>query len=118
MKKKIFILVMLLSVLSLFGSETIKPKTTKHTIKERPTATILLTEVYGNEFQTEYYLFYQEDKDAYKEEIAEKYIFEFISKYKVEKKFSRVDVEEVSAAAIKGKKIEVVKRAIFKQLRK
>lgn len=120
MKKKIiaFCFVVLLTAVSIFAVSEVKPKTTKHTINSKTSAVIYMTEIYSGEAWSEFYLVYEEDNNTYDEAEAEKIIYEFVSNYKVEKKFSRVEIEDLKDAA-KGKKTtKIEKRIIFRQVRK
>ncbi|AGT44023.1 hypothetical protein [Treponema pedis] len=118
MKKKIIISITVLSALAVFASNVIQPKTTKYTVERRSSAAIYMTEIYSSEYWTEVYLTYEEDNDKYDEAETEKEIYEFISKYKVEHKFSTVEIEDLKAAAVGEKKTTVLKRLIFRQIRK
>lgn len=120
MKKKFF----LAAIFSLFAvfvfaeSNTIQPKTTKYEIKSRQSAVIFMTEIYSSQYWAEIYLTYEENNDSYDEAIAEKIIYEFISTYKVDNKFSTVEIEDLKAASSDKQKTTILKRLIFRQIRK
>ncbi len=119
MKKKIFIAIMLVASLALFASNTIQPKTTKYKVTaEGRTVYIYMTEIYSSDYWTEVYMTYEEDNDTYDEEVANKIIYEFISKYKLDNKFSKVDIEDLKEATIGDENTTMEKRLIFRQIRK
>lgn len=120
MKKKIFIpvIMVLFSVFVFASNNIIQPKTTKYEIENRASATIYMTEIYSSEYWTEIYLTYEEDNNSYDEAIAEGIIYEFISKYKIDNKFSMVEVEDLAARKVGEKTTTVLKRLIFRQVRK
>ncbi len=122
MKKKIFIAIMLVASFAVFAANgIIQPKTTKYRVKaEGRTVYIYMTEIYSSEYWAEVYMDYEEEEDTYDEAVATKIIYEFISKYKVEHKFSIVEIEDLKGPSEgeKDGKIIVKKRLIFRQIRK
>ncbi len=119
MKKRILIVFMLVLACALFASDIIKPVTTKFQVKDDGhVAMIYMTEIYSSEYWTEVYMKYEEDVDAYDEAAANKIIYEFITKYKLKRKFSTVDIEELRGPAFGAKKVTVLKRLILRQVRK
>ena len=119
MKKRIFaVCIAAVLAAAVFAVTEVKPKTVKYSVPGRSTATFYMTEIYAAEFWAEFYLTYEENNDVYDEAEAEKAIYEFISMYKVEHKFSLVEVEELKAATIGKKNTTVLKRIIFRQVRK
>lgn len=120
MKRKSILAICIAALLtvSLFAIKDVKPKTTKYPVPSKPSAAIYLTEIYAAEYWTEIYLTYEENSNSYSEADAEKIIHEFISKYKVENKFSLVEVEDLKAASTGKTTTTVLKRLIFRQVRK
>ncbi len=122
MKKKIFIAIMLVSAFALFGNNIIKPKvkTFKCTAKDGLVYYIYVTETYSSEYWAEAYLVYEDNIDLYDEAEANKHIYEFISWYKHQRKFSRISVEDLKDATEGDKdgKIIIQKRLILENIRK
>lgn len=119
MKKSIIACtIMCLAVASLFAATVVQPKTVKYEIEGKSSAAIYMTEIYTAEYWAEIYLTYEEDNGTYDEAEAEKIIYEFISKYKVDHKFSTVEIEDLKAASTGDKKTTMLKRLIFRQVRK
>ncbi len=120
MKKKIFIAILLLSALAVFGHNIIQPKTTKYKVKAEggKVVFIYMTEIYSTEHWKEVYMTYEEDNDTYDEAVANKIIYEFITKYKLDNKFSKVDTEDLKEATVGEKNTTIEKRLVFRQIRK
>lgn len=119
MKKKIIAITFICFVfVAAFANSTIKPETTKYPVEGKSSAVIAMTKIYSSDYWTEFYLSYEENKTTYDEAEAEKIIYEFISKYKVDKKFSTVEIEDLKDAATDKKTTKLLKRLIFKQVRK
>ena len=118
--KKIILacLLVFFPVVSIFASDVIQPKTVKYEVEGKSSAVIYMTEIYSSEYWTEIYLTYEENNETYDEAETEKAIYEFISKYKVDNKFSTVEIEDLKAASKNDKKTTVLKRLIYRQIRK
>ena len=87
-------------------------------ISNRKNAIIKMTEIYKNEYWVEFYLVYEESNKTFDEAATEKAIYEFLSNYKRDNVFARVEIEDLKAAAIGSKNTTVEKRVIFRHLRK
>ncbi|MGP1414414.1 MAG: hypothetical protein ACTTJ6_00575 [Treponema sp.] len=103
--------------LSLFA-QTVKPKTTEYPVQGRKDAVIKMTEIYKNEYWVEFYLVYEEPTRTFDEAATEKAIYEFLSNYKRDNVFARVEIEDLKAATTGAKNTTVEKRVIFRNLRK
>lgn len=95
-----------------------KPKTEKFPVKGKSTAFIYMTEIYKSEYWAEFYCTYEEDKNTYNEADTEKILYEFISNYKRDHNFSRVEIEDLKGTTVGDKKTTMQKRIIFRQLKK
>lgn len=96
------------------------PETTtdKIAVEGRQDAFIYVTQIYSSEYWAEFFVVYEEKTTTFDEAETEKILYEFISKYKVDKKFSRVEVEDLEAARQTDDITRVTKRVIFRQIRK
>ncbi len=103
----------------MFGFADVPAKTTEKTAVEgRRDAYIYVTKIYDSEYWAEFYVAYEEPSKTFDEAQTEKILYEFISNYKVEHKYSRVEVEDLEAARQSDNVTRVTKRVIFRQLRK
>ncbi|PIE99031.1 MAG: hypothetical protein CR988_00495 [Treponema sp.] len=118
MKKKILLVSALVALTVVFAFAVPQPTTEKFEVKDRPNAHIYVTKIYESEFWAEFYMIYEEKTDSFDEKVTEKIMYEFISRYKVDHKFSRVEVEDLEAANIDEDFTRVRKRVIFRQNRK
>ena len=120
MKKKLCVVIgamIALVSLSLFAEVT-PLKTKEYPVQGRKNAFIKMTEIYKNEYWVEFYLVYEEQNKTFDEAATEKAIYEFLSNYKRDNVFARVEIEDLKAAAIGAKTTTVEKRVIFRHLRK
>lgn len=101
-----------------FAADGLKPTTEKIQVEGRSEAYIYVTRIYFSEHWAEFYIVYEEKSSTFDEAETEKILYEFFSNYKVEKKFSRVEVEDLEAARETDKVTKVTKRVIFRQTRK
>lgn len=103
----------------MFGFAEAPAKTTEKTAVEgRKDAYIYVTKIYDSEYWAEFYVAYEEPSKTFDEAQTEKILYEFISNYKVEHKYSRVEVEDLEAARQSDNVTRVTKRVIFRQLHK
>ena len=114
MKKNLCVatLVAMFSLLSLsLFAQVAQPKTVEYPVQGRK-------KIYKNEYWVEFYLIYEEANKTFDEAATEKAIYEFLSNYKRDNVFARVEIEDLKAAAIGSKNTIVEKRVIFRHLRK
>jgi len=78
---------------SLFA-EVAQPKTVEYPVQGRKNAIIKMTEIYKNEYWVEFYLVYEESNKTFDEAATEKAIYEFLSNYKRDNVFARVEIED------------------------
>ncbi|MGP1438113.1 MAG: hypothetical protein ACTTKH_03475 [Treponema sp.] len=119
MKKSLCVAIVAMFALvsfSLFAE--VSPKTTEYPVQGRKNAVIKMTEIYKNEYWVEFYLVYEEPNRSFDETSTEKAIYEFLSNYKRDNVFARVEIEDLKAASIGAKNTTVEKRVIFRNLRK
>ncbi len=112
------ILAMLVVGFSLFAQEGGQPQTVQYKIESRKGATIKMTETYRNEYWVEFYLVYEEPSKTYDEKETEKIIYEFLSNYKRDNVYARVEIEDLKGTSIGAKVTTMQKRVIFRHLRK
>lgn len=120
MKRNLFVAIVAVFAsvsLSLFA-QVAQPKTVEYPVQGRKNAIIKMTEIYKNEYWVEFYLVYEESNKTFDEAATEKAIYEFLSNYKRDNVFARVEIEDLKAAAIGSKNTTVEKRVIFRHLRK
>jgi hypothetical protein len=120
MKKNLCVAIMAMFALvslSLFA-ETTQPKAVEYPVQGRKNAVIKMTEIYKNEYWVEFYLVYEESNKTFDEAATEKAVYEFLSNYKRDNVFARVEIEDLKAAAVGSKTTTVEKRVIFRHLRK
>lgn len=122
MKKKVCVAMMasvfaFLSFASVFA-DVEQPKTVEYPVPGKKNAKIKMKEIYKNEFWIEFYLVYEEANKTYDEKETEKAIYEFLSNYKRDNVYARVEIEDLKGTSI-GKTITTMeKRVIFRHLRK
>ncbi|MEL3908895.1 MAG: hypothetical protein P1P64_07820 [Treponemataceae bacterium] len=117
MKK--FSLSVLFSLILAFGLFAVTEVTTeKIAVEGHKDAYIYVTQIYASEYWSEFYIVYEEPSNTFDETETEKILYEFFSNYKVEKKFSRVEVEDLEAPRQTEEITRVTKRVIFRQVRK
>lgn len=102
---------------SLF-SEAMQPKVVEYKVESRKGATIKMKEIYSNEFWVEFYLVYEESKKTYNEAETEKAIYEFLSNYKRDNVYARVEIEDLKGTSIGKMTTTMEKRVIFRHLKK
>lgn len=119
MKKRFFCISIfaVLTALCVFANIP-QPKTEKFKAEGKSNAFIYMTEIYRSEYWAEFYCTYEEDKNTYDEAETEKILYEFISNYKRDHKFSRVEIEDLKGSSEGEKTITMQKRIIFRQIRK
>lgn len=96
------------------------PETTteKIPVEGRQDAYLYVTQIYASEYWAEFFIVYEEPSKTFDAAESEKILYEFISNYKVEKKFSRVEVEDLLESQENAQLTRVTKRVIFRQIRK
>lgn len=118
MKKLFSFLVLSFALVSFVYAALPQTTTEKIAVEGRKDAFIYITQIYSSEYWAEFFIVYEEPTSTFNEAETEKILYEFISNYKVEKQFSRVEVEDLEAARQTDKMTRVTKRVIFRQLRK
>ena len=103
---------------SSFAEEATKLTTVEYKVEGRKNAVIKMTETYRNEYWVEFYLVYEESNKTYDEAETEKAIYEFLSNYKRDNVFARVEIEDLKGTTIGKSKTSMQKRVIFRHLRK
>lgn len=122
MKKNVFVAMMvsmfaLFSFVSVFADATqIKP--VEYTVAGRKTAKITMKEIYRNDYWVEFYLVYEEPNKTYDEKETEKAIYEFLSNYKRDNVYARVEIEDLKGTSIGKTTSKMEKRVIFRHLKK
>lgn len=122
MKKNVCVAMMVsvfafLSFASVFA-DAVQPKTVEYTVANRKSAKIKMKEIYRNEFWIEFYLVYEEPNKTYDEKETEKAIYEFLSNFKRDNVYARVEIEDLKGTSI-GKTVTTMeKRVIFRHLKK
>lgn len=116
MNKKIIALCifMLLAVAAI--AQVSQPKKTKYPVEGRKNASIFMTEIYKTDSFAEFYCLYEEDKNTFKENDAEKFLYEFFSNFKREHVYSSVEVEDLKGVTVGDKTTTMVKRVIFRHV--
>ena len=112
------ILAMFVTSFSLFAQGVTQPKAIEYKVESRKGAVIKMTETYRNEYWVEFYLVYEEPSKTYNEAETEKVIYEFLSNYKRDNVFARVEIEDLKGTSIGAKVTTMQKRVIFRHLRK
>ena len=118
MNKKILALCTCMLLAVVVSAQTAQPKTEKMKVAGRENAYILMTEIYKTDNWAEYYCVYEENKNTFKEEEAEKAMYEFFSNYKREHTFSSVEVEDLKGVTIGKTTTTMQKRIIFRHVNK
>ena len=121
MKKRLCLALMAMFVCTSFSflvAQASQPKVTEFKVAGRKNAVIKMKEIYKNEYWIEFYLVYEEPNKTYDEKETEKVIYEFLSNYKRDNVYARVEIEDLKGTSI-GKTITTMeKRVIFRHLRK
>ncbi len=122
MKKNVCVAMMvsmfaLLSFASVFA-DAVQPKAVEYTVPSKKTAKIKMKEIYRNEFWVEFYLVYEEPNKTYDEKDTEKAIYEFLSNYKRDNVYARVEIEDLKGTSIGKTMTTMEKRVIFRHLKK
>lgn len=118
MNKKILAFCTCLLLAVVVSAQTSQPKKEKFDVEGRTNAHIFMTEIYKTENWAEFYCVYEEDKNTFKENEAEKAVYEFLSNYKRKYVFSSVEVEDLKGVTI-GKTVTTMeKRVIFRNVNK
>lgn len=107
----------LLSFASVFA-DAVQPKAVEYTVPSKKTAKIKMKEIYRNEFWVEFYLVYEEPNKTYDEKDTEKAIYEFLSNYKRDNVYARVEIEDLKGTSIGKTMTTMEKRVIFRHLKK
>ena len=117
MKKfSLFVLFTLLCTSMIFAVP--ETSTEKIKVEGKNSAYIYITQIYASEYWAEFFVVYEESSNTFNEADTEKILYEFISKYKLDHNFSRVEVEDLEAARETEKLTRVTKRVIFRKIRK
>ncbi|MEL3904142.1 MAG: hypothetical protein P1P63_03370 [Treponemataceae bacterium] len=112
-------LALFFSLALMFGLAAATETTTEKIVVDgRSNAYIYVTKIYDSEYWAEFFIVYEENSKTFDEAETEKILYEFISNYKVEHKYSRVEVEDLEAARQTDNVTRVTKRVIFRQIRK
>lgn len=118
MKKRAVVFVIMAVLIASFVCAAIpQPTTTKYEAEGRSEAYIYMTEIYKADYFAEFYVVYEEKATTFDEAVTEKLLYEFISRYKIDHAFSRVEVEDLEAAKTVEGVTRVTKRVIFRQNR-
>jgi len=122
MKKNVCVAMMVsvfacLSFASVFADAG-QPKAVEYTVANRKNAKIRMKEIYRNEFWVEFYLVYEEPNKSYDEKETEKAIYEFLSNYKRDNVYARVEIEDLKGTSIGKTSTTMEKRVIFRHLKK
>lgn len=116
MHKRILALCACMLLALALSAQAAQPKKQTIKIEGRANAALSMTEIYKTENWAEYYFVYEEDKNTFDENEAEKIMYEFFSNYKRDHAFSSVEVEDLKGATT-GKKTTVLeKRVIFRHV--
>lgn len=118
MNKKILALCTCMLLAVFLAAQAAQPKKQIVKIEGRPNATLAMTEIYKTNNWAEYYFIYEEDKNTFDENEAEKIMYEFFSNYKRDNAFSSVEVEDLKGATIGKKTTTMEKRVIFRHVNK
>ena len=122
MKKNVFfaMLVSMFALASFFSvfAEAAQPKTVEYTVTNRKDAKIKMKEIYRNDFWIEFYLVYEEPNKSYDEKETEKAIYEFLSNFKRDNVYARVEIEDLKGTSIGKTMTTMEKRVIFRHLKK
>ncbi len=120
MKKRVYLAIMAIFALMSFSliAQAASTKAVEYPVKGRKGAVIKMTEIYKNEYWVEFYLVYEESSKTYNESETEKAIYEFLSNYKRDNVFARVEIEDLKGTSIGAKTTIMEKRVIFRHLRK
>ena len=118
MNKKILALCVFMLLTVVLSAQTMQSKKQKIKVESRPNASLYLTEVYKTDNWAEYYCVYEENKNTFDEDEAEKVMYEFFSNYKRDNAFSSVEVEDLKGATIGKTTTTMEKRVIFRHVNK
>ena len=118
MNKKIFALCAFVLLAVALSAQTVQPKKQKIKVEGRQNASLYMTEVYKTDNWAEYYFVYEEDKNTFDENEAEKIMYEFFSNYKRDNAFSSVEVEDLKGATTGKTTTMMEKRVIFRHVNK
>ena len=118
MNKKILALCAFMLLAVIVSAQTVQPKKEKFKVDGRDKAYIYLTEIYKTDNWAEYYCVYEEDKNSFNENDAEKAMYEFFSNYKRDNLFSSVEVEDLKGALVGKTTTTMQKRIIFRHVNK
>ena len=118
MNKKILAFCTCLLLAVVVSAQTSQPKKEKFDVEGRTNAHIFMTEIYKTENWAEFYCVYEEDKNTFKENEAEKAMYEFFSNYKRDNAFSSVEVEDLRGATVGKNTTTMEKRVIFRHVNK
>jgi len=118
MNKKILALCAFMLLAVVLSAQTVQPKKQKIKVEGRANASLYMTEVYKTDNWAEYYFVYEENKNTFDENEAEKIMYEFFSNYKRDNAFSSVEVEDLKGASIGKTTTTMEKRVIFRHVNK
>ena len=118
MNKKILALCAFMLLAVVLTAQTVQPKKQKIKVEGRENASLYLTEIYKTDNCAEYYCVYEENKNTFNEDEAEKVMYEFFSNYKRDNAFSSVEVEDLKGVTIGKTTTTMEKRVVFRHVNK
>ena len=118
MNKKILALCAFMLLAVVLTAQTVQPKKQKIKVEGRENASLYLTEIYKTDNWAEYYCVYEENKNTFNEDEAEKGMYEFFSNYKRDNAFSSVEVEDLKGVTIGKTTTTMEKRVVFRHVNK
>ena len=121
MKKRLCLALMAMFICASFSfltAQATQPKTLEFKVPSKKGAVIKMREIYKNEYWVEFYLVYEEANKTYDEKETEKIIYEFLSNYKRDNVYARVEIEDLKGTSIGKTTTTMEKRVIFRHLRK
>ena len=118
MNKKILALCAFMLLAVVLTAQTVQSKKQKIKVDGRENAFLYLTEIYKTDNWAEYYCLYEENKNTFDENEAEKVMYEFFSNYKRDNAFSSVEVEDLKGTTIGKTTTTMEKRVIFRNVNK
>ena len=118
MNKKILALCAFMLLAVVLTAQTVQSKKQKIKVDGRENAFLYLTEIYKTDNWAEYYCVYEENKNTFNEDEAEKVMYEFFSNYKRDNAFSSVEVEDLKGVTIGKTTTTMEKRVVFRHVNK
>lgn len=118
MNKKILALCTFMMLAVVLSAQTVQAKKQKIQVEGRANAALYMTEIYKTDNWAEYYFVYEEDKNTFDENEAEKIMYEFFSNLKRDKAYSSLEVEDLKGATTGKKTTTIEKRVVFRHVNK